>query len=254
MSFTPKKHFGQHFLKDPEQAKKIVSFLSVERNTKIIEIGPGKGALTKFLPYQEAEIKLIEIDPDAINLLKLKFPNIEIIHADFLQLNLRLIPWEKYSVIGNFPYNISTQILFKILEHRDSIKEVIGMFQKEVAERVCSKKKSKKYGIPSVLIQAFFKCEKLLDLNEDEFDPPPKVKSSVIKLTRNNTRDLGCNYNKFVKIVKTSFSQRRKKIKNALKNFTNLENPKLEELMSKRAEELSVSEFIELTNNIENSK
>ena len=141
MSFAPKKHFGQHFLKDPEKAKQIISFLNIDSCTKIIEIGPGKGALTQFLPYQEAKIKLIEIDPEAINLLKLEFPNIDIIHADFLKFNLSSIPWKKYSIIGNFPYNISTQILFRILEHRDSIQEVIGMFQKEVAERVCSEKK-----------------------------------------------------------------------------------------------------------------
>lgn len=254
MTFTPKKYFGQHFLKDSRKAKEIVSFLNIGKCDKIIEIGPGKGALTQFLISMKADIKLIEIDADAIDLLKNQFSNIEIIHADFLKLDLNSIPWKKYSIIGNFPYNISTQILFKILEHRDSIQEVVGMFQKEVAERICSEKKSKKYGIPSVLIQAFFKCDKLLDLNENEFNPPPKVKSSVIKLTRNNVQDLGCDYRKFVEIVKTSFSQRRKKIKNALKKFTNLSDSNLNYMMSKRAEELSVAEFIELTNIIANSK
>ena len=254
MTFTPKKYFGQHFLKDTQTAKQIVSFLNIDSCNKIIEIGPGKGALTQFLISLKADIKLIEIDSDAIDLLKMEFSNVEIIHADFLKLDLNLMPWKKYSVIGNFPYNISTQILFKILEHRNSITEVVVMFQKEVAERICSKTKSKKYGIPSVLIQAFFKCEKLLDLNENDFDPPPKVKSSVIKLIRNNTHDLGCDYNKFVEIVKISFSQRRKKIKNALKKFINLKDSNLEQMMSKRAEELSVSEFIELTNIISNSK
>ena len=254
MTFAPKKYFGQHFLKDSQKAQQIVSFLNLDKCDKIIEIGPGKGALTKFLISLKADIKLIEIDSEAVDLLKSKFPNIEIIHADFLKLDLHSIIWKEYNIIGNFPYNISTQILFKILEHRDSIKEVVGMFQKEVAERICSETKSKKYGIPSVLIQAFFKCEKLLDLEENEFNPPPKVKSSVIKLRRNNVRDLGCDYKKFVEIVKTSFSQRRKKIKNALKNFTNFSDSNLDHISSKRAEELSVSEFIELTNIISNSK
>ncbi|MAQ69768.1 MAG: ribosomal RNA small subunit methyltransferase A [Flavobacteriales bacterium] len=254
MTFAPKKYFGQHFLKDSQTANRIVSFLNIDKCDKIIEIGPGKGALTQFLTSVTAYIKVIEIDSEAVDLLKNQFSDIEIIHADFLKLDLNSIPWKKYSIIGNFPYNISTQILFKILEHRDSIQEVVGMFQKEVAERICSEKKSKKYGIPSVLIQAFFKCEKLLDLNENEFSPPPKVKSSVIKLTRNNVRDLGCDYKKFVEIVKRSFSQRRKKIKNALKNFTNLNDSNLDDMMSKRAEELSVSEFVELTNMISNSK
>jgi len=254
MTFAPKKYFGQHFLKDSQKAKQIVSFLNIDECNRIIEIGPGKGALTQFLISVKADIKLIEIDSEAIDLLKNQFSNIEIIHADFLKLDLNSIPWKKYSIIGNFPYNISTQILFKILEHRDSIKEVVGMFQKEVAERICSETKSKKYGIPSVLTQAFFKCEKLLDLEENEFNPPPKVKSSVIKLRRNNVRDLGCDYKKFVEIVKTSFSQRRKKIKNALKNFTNFSDSNLDHISSKRAEELSVSEFIELTNIISNSK
>ena len=254
MTFAPKKYFGQHFRKDSQKANRIVSFLNIDKCDKIIEIGPGKGALTQFLISVTADIKVIEIDSEAVDLLKNQFSHIEIIHADFLKLDLNSIPWKKYSIIGNFPYNISTQILFKILEHRDSIQEVVGMFQKEVAERICSEKKSKKYGIPSVLIQAFFKCEKLLDLNENEFSPPPKIKSSVIKLTRNNVRDLGCDYKKFVEIVKRSFSQRRKKIKNALKNFTNLNVSNLDDMMSKRAEELSVSEFVELTNMISNSK
>ena len=154
MTFAPKKYFGQHFLKDSQTANRIVSFLNIDKCDKIIEIGPGKGALTQFLTSVTAYIKVIEIDSEAVDLLKNQFSDIEIIHADFLKLDLNSIPWKKYSIIGNFPYNISTQILFKILEHRDSIQEVVGMFQKEVAERICSEKKSKKYGIPSVLIQA----------------------------------------------------------------------------------------------------
>jgi len=254
MSFSAKKHFGQHFLKDPKIAEKIVDYLNLDESNHIIEIGPGKGALTDFLIKKTPYIKLIEIDEDAIKFLKKKFYNTQIIHADFLKFNFNLIEWKTYSIIGNFPYNISTQILFKILENRNAINQVVGMFQKEVADRICSSTKSKKYGIPSVLTQAFFKCEKLFDLSESEFDPPPKVQSSVIKLTRNNIHNLGCDHNKFVQIVKMSFSQRRKKIKNALKNFINLDNSDLSQILSKRAEELSVSDFIKLTNTISISK
>ena len=250
MSLIPKKHFGQHFLNDPVIAQKIVNCLTNNASDKVLEIGPGKGALTKFLIKKRSKIKLIEIDQDAITILQKKFPKTEIINTDFLKLDLSSIGWNKYVIIGNFPYNISTQILFRILENRDNIVEVVGMFQKEVGDRICSSNNSKKYGIPSVLLQAFFKCEKLFDVSPEKFEPIPKVNSSVIKLTRNNTTDLGCNYVKFEQIVKMCFSQRRKKIKNALKNFINLVDSDAEGLSSKRAEQLTVSEFIDLTNAI----
>ena len=250
MSLIPKKHFGQHFLNDPVVAQKIVNCLSNNGIDKVLEIGPGKGALTQFLIKKKSKVKLIEIDKDAIAILQKKFPNTEIINADFLKLDPSSIGWNKYVIIGNFPYNISTQILFKILENRDNIVEVVGMFQKEVGDRVCSSNNSKKYGIPSVLLQAFFKCEQLFDVSPEKFEPIPKVNSSVIKLTRNNTKDLGCDYVKFQQIVKMCFSQRRKKIKNALKNFINLAESDAENLSSKRAEQLTVSDFIDLTNTI----
>ena len=251
MKLNPKKKFGQHFLINNEIAKKIVEHLSCNHSNKIIEIGPGSGALTKFLIKKKAIIKLIEIDYEAIPILKKKFPDIEIIHADFLNFELNSINWQKYSVLGNFPYNISSQILFKILENRDSVIELVGMFQKEFADRICSKPKSKKYGIPSVLLQAFFDCEHLFDVGPLNFFPKPKVDSSVIRLTRNNISNLGCDYLKFVETVKISFSQRRKKIKNSLKKISKFNNLNLDQnLISKRAEELSVLDFVKLTKSI----
>jgi len=230
-----------------EIANNIVNSLKLSRSNNIIEIGPGKGVLTKFLITKNANIKLIEIDRDCVDIIKAKFPKIDIIHNDFLKIPLTAIGFETYSVIGNFPYNISSQILFKVLENRDCVYEVVGMFQKEVADRICSKPKSRKYGILSVLIQAYFECENLFKVSPDNFNPIPKVQSSVIKLSRNNTKKLDCDHDKFIKVVKGAFSQRRKKLKNALKNFTNLDDGKLKHLMSKRAEELNVSDFVKLT-------
>tara|TARA_B100001250_G_scaffold53452_1_gene41571 strand:- start:1107 stop:1871 length:765 start_codon:yes stop_codon:yes gene_type:complete len=246
MNVIPKKHFGQHFLINENISKKIADALDLEKSNNIIEIGPGTGSLTKFLIPKSNNLQLIEIDCQAVDFLKKQFPNTQIIHCDFLKLDLNKISWENYNIIGNFPYNISTQILFKIIEHRNNIHEVIGMFQKEVANRICSKPKNKTYGIPSVLIQAFFNCEQLFDVDADNFQPKPKVNSAIVKLTRNHTIYLGCKYDDFKKIIKSAFAQRRKKIKNALKNFTNLDNVDAT-LLSKRAEELSVSDFINLT-------
>jgi len=246
MTIIPKKYFGQHFLINKNVSRKITSYLDLDNCCNIIEIGPGSGALTQFLIQKSNNVKLIEIDHEAVDFLKKKYPNNEIIHVDFLKFDLKKIGWKKYSIIGNFPYNISTQILFKIIENRNNIHEVIGMFQKEVANRVCSKPKSKTYGIPSVLIQAFFNCEQLFDVNASDFHPKPKVNSAVIKLTRNNTVNLDCEFNDFKKVIKSAFSQRRKKIKNALKNFTKLDHVDVK-FLSKRAEELSVDDFINLT-------
>ena len=252
MKLSPKKSLGQHFLNNSIIAKKIVENIDTSIGNKLIEIGPGTGALTKLLiQRKELVIKLIEIDKEAIPILNKKFPELEIIHHDFLQFNLKKINWKNYMIVGNFPYNISSQILFKILENRDAIKQVTGMFQKEFADRICSNPKSKKYGIPSVLLQAFFNCNHLFDVEPNNFVPAPRVMSSVIQLTRNNTSDLGCDYNLFIKVVKTAFSQRRKKLKNALKKISNLEEiNENQHLLSKRAEELNVFDFINLTNSI----
>ena len=243
-----KKKFGQHFLINNKIAIQIVNALDFNTSKNIIEVGPGKGVLTKELMQKNVKLKVIEIDIDCVNIIKDRFRSIEVIQNDFLKINLTKIGFNKYSIIGNFPYNISNQILFKVLENRDDIDEVVGMFQKEVADRVCSSPNSKRYGILSVLIQAYFNCEKIFDVEPENFNPIPKVDSAVIKLHRNNTIKLDCNHDHFVKVVKSGFSQRRKKLKNALKNFTNLNHPKLKNLMSKRAEELNVTDFIELTN------
>ena len=248
MSLKPKKVFGQHFLINHNICKKIIDQIDLNHSQNILEIGPGEGALTNYLNEKTNSLKLIEIDYDAFLLLKKKFTKIEIINDDFLKYDLSNLNWEKYTVVGNFPYNISTQILFKILNNKNSITQVIGMFQKEVAERICSPPKSKKYGIPSVLMQAFFNCEIVFDVSRENFRPPPNVESTVIKLSRNHIININCEYDKFVHVVKSAFSQRRKKLKNALKNFTKLDNNNLKPIISKRAEELSVFEFIQLTN------
>ncbi len=248
MSLKPKKIFGQHFLKNKHICAQITNKIDVNQCQNILEIGPGEGALTNHLITKNVNLQLIEVDYDACLLLKKKFPKTKIINQDFLKYDLTQLNWKKYIVIGNFPYNISTQILFKILDNKNYIAQVIGMFQKEVAERICSQPKSKKYGIPSVLIQAFFNCEILFDVSRDNFRPPPNVDSTVIKLSRNHTTNLDCEYDKFVQVVKCGFSQRRKKLKNALKNFTKLDDHNLQPMISKRAEELSVFEFVKLTN------
>jgi len=241
-----KKYLGQHFLIKNAISEKIVNNLDLTEVQSVIEIGPGRGALTEFLVAKTDKFTVIEIDVDCIKILENKFQNIKIIYGDFLTFDLTKIGYPYYSIIGNFPYNISTQILFKVLENRNSINQVVGMFQKEVAERICSNPNSKKYGILSVLLQAYFSCNLLFDVAPENFQPKPKVYSSVLKLSRNNTKELDCDYNKFITIVKTGFSQRRKKLKNALKKIITLENKNI--MMEKRAEELSVSDFIELTN------
>ena len=250
MSLAAKKYFGQHFLINNNIAIQIVENLDLNLCNNVIEIGPGQGVLTKLLVKKTPHIKLIEIDLDCVDIIKKKFKNTEIVHADFLKIDLKSIGFKKYNIIGNFPYNISSQILFKILENRNDVIEVVGMFQKEVAERICSKPNSKKYGILSVLIQAYFSCEYLIDVGSENFKPVPKVQSSVIKLTRNNTIELDCAYPDFLQVVKACFSQRRKKIKNALKNFINLNNTNLPDTLSKRAEQLDVADFIKLTINL----
>ena len=197
---------------------------------------------------------MIEIDQDLVKILKKKHPQLEIINVDFLKFNLKKIEWNNYSIIGNFPYNISSLILFKIIDNRNTINEVVGMFQKEVAERICSTPNSKKYGIPSVLTQAFFKCEIVFDVDADDFFPKPRVTSTVIKLTRKSNMELGCNYFEFKKIVKLAFAQRRKKIKNALKNFINFKENNLELILNSRAEQLNVDDFVTLTQIIFSTK
>ncbi len=247
----PKKHLGQHFLNDDNIARKIVGFLSTE-TCNLLEIGPGTGVLTRHLiQSQKINYLAVEIDREAIEYLKLRFPEYsnKFIQADFLKMDLDNLFDEKFSVIGNFPYNISSQILFRIIENRNKITEVIGMFQKEVAERISSIPGNKKYGIPSVLVQAYFDIEYLFTVNENVFIPPPKVKSAVIRIKRNNIEKLDCDESMFIAIVKSGFNQRRKTLRNSLNNFSFNESERISTLLRLRAEQLEVKDFVFLAQN-----
>jgi 16S rRNA (adenine1518-N6/adenine1519-N6)-dimethyltransferase len=251
---SPKKHLGQHFLRDENIAKKIAGSLSGKEKYKtIVEVGPGTGVLTKyFLQEKKFDTFVVEVDRESIAFLKKNFPELEgkIMEKDFLDFEPEWLPpaicGQPFAVIGNFPYNISTQILFKVLEYRNQIPEVVGMFQKEVAERIASPPGNKTYGILSVILQAFYKIEYLFTVHENVFIPPPKVKSAVIRLTRNAVQHLDCNEELFIQVVKAGFNQRRKTLRNSLS--VRFEVKKLEsDLLNKRAEQLSVSDFVELT-------
>ena len=260
-----KKRLGQHFLKDEDIASQIVSSLSNKKSyTKVLEIGPGMGVLTKYLLQEkEFETTVIDIDRESVSYLQERFPELgnRIISGDFLRLNLNDHFKGPLAIIGNFPYNISSQILFKVLENRDKVPVVVGMFQKEVAERIAAPPKNKTYGILSVFMQAFYDVEYLFTVHENVFNPPPKVKSAVLRFIRNSTSRLDCNEALFFRVVKTGFNQRRKTLRNALKSL--LTEYKIfqedgvdlikHDYFNKRAEELSVTQFIELTNLIEKS-
>ena len=250
----PKKSLGQHFLNDKSIAAKIVSSLKADDIRHVIEVGPGMGALSPLLLQEERFVThFVEIDADAAEYLKAQYPamNDKLVVADFLRFPLdAYFGNEPLAVIGNFPYNISTQVFFKILEHRSQVTEVVGMLQKEVAERIAAPPGSKTYGITSVLLQAFYDIEYLFTVHEQVFIPPPKVKSGVIRLTRNKVETLPCNEAMFFRVVKTAFNQRRKTLRNSLKTMISKDianNP----VFDKRPEQLSVAEFIELTNMIE---
>ena len=248
----PKKHLGQHFLKDKNIAQAIVNSFKAEGISKVIEIGPGTGVLTTYLLSREFETYVVEIDTESIDYLDENFPELEgnIINQDFLKYSFKENFEAEIGIIGNFPYNISSQILFKVIENKESIKEVVGMFQKEVAERVVSKPGSKVYGIPSVLIQAYYDVEYLFTVNEDVFFPPPKVKSAVIRLIRKEDYQIACDEKLFFRVVKTGFNQRRKTLRNSLKSLTgNLQTN--DEIWGKRPEQLSFSDFVYLTNIID---
>ncbi|MEP7168385.1 MAG: 16S rRNA (adenine(1518)-N(6)/adenine(1519)-N(6))-dimethyltransferase RsmA [Bacteroidota bacterium] len=252
MKVKPKKFLGQHFLNDETIAEKIVSSLTLNGcYSKVLEIGPGMGVLTKLLLLRkEIETSVIEIDFSAVEYLKNNFPEFKkkIIEGDFLEMKLSEFSSTPFAIIGNFPYNISTQILFKVYDNRQLIPEVVGMFQKEVAERIASKPGNKSYGILSVLMQAYYDIEYLFTVDEHVFTPPPKIKSGVIRLQRNKNVQLDCDEVFFKRVVKTAFNQRRKTLRNALKPITNkTELP----FLSQRAEELSYLDFVELTNKIE---
>jgi len=246
----PKKHLGQHFLADKNIAAKIASCLSGDF-INVCEIGPGTGVLTEPILKQNnlQRLKLIEIDNESVEYLHENFHDdrITIIEADFLKMELSEIFTDKFAVAGNFPYNISSQIFFKIIGYRDLIPEVVGMIQKEVAERLASPPGNKTYGILSVILQAWYDIEYCFTVNENVFIPPPKVKSAVIKLTRNNTAELNCDEKLFVRVVKAAFHHRRKTVNNNMKFICSKALPK-HELLTKRAEQLSVEDFVNLTN------
>jgi 16S rRNA (adenine1518-N6/adenine1519-N6)-dimethyltransferase len=252
-SVRAKKHLGQHFLKDEQIAQQIVGSLLLKHHERcVLEIGPGMGILTKYLIQQKAfKTSIIDIDRESILYLQNAFPELKenILSGDFLKMRLDDYFQDTLAIIGNFPYNISSQILFKVLEHKNLVTEVVGMFQKEVAERIASVPKKKAYGILSVFMQAYYDVEYLFTVHEDVFNPPPKVKSAVIRFTRNKNLKLDCNEALFITVVKTGFNQRRKTLRNALKSILplNTEIP----FLSQRAEELSYREFEHLTNCIE---
>lgn len=242
-----KKNLGQHFLKDQNIARKIVESLRGEEPLRILEIGPGMGVLTRFLvEIPQVNLRVVEIDRESVAYLRSHFPGLApgLVEGDFLKIPLRDLFPGPFSVIGNFPYNISSQIFFRVLEHRDLITEVVGMVQKEVAERIAAPPGSKTYGILSVLLQAFYHIEYLFTVGEQVFSPPPKVKSAVIRLGRNNREALGCDERLFFEVVKRAFNQRRKMIGNALKPL-GVKVP--EPYAGKRAEQLSVTDFETLT-------
>ena len=239
----PKKFLGQHFLKDLKVAQDIADTVDACPNLPILEVGPGMGVLTQFLLPKERTVKVVEVDYESVAYLREAYPQLEdnIIEDDFLKMNLqRLFDGQPFVLTGNYPYNISSQIFFKMLDN------------KEVAERIAAGPGSKTYGILSVLIQAWYRVEYLFTVSEHVFNPPPKVKSAVIRMTRNDTQQLGCDEKLFKQVVKTTFNQRRKTLRNSIKPILGKECPLTEDpLFNKRPEQLSVQEFIELTNQVE---
>lgn len=250
MSVKAKKYLGQHFLTDKNICKKIANTYSGHRGcNRILEIGPGMGAITEYFLADKRDLTVMEIDTESIFYLRGHYPDLKgkIINADFLRADLNAVMGtEPFGVVGNFPYNISSQILFKCLEYRNQIPEIMGMFQKEVALRVAEKPGTKQYGIISVILQAFYDIEYCFTVDEHVFNPPPKVKSGVIRLTRNDRATLDCDETLFIQVVKMAFNQRRKTIRNSIKQMIGgreIEHPYL----ALRPEVLSVDQFVELT-------
>ena len=246
----PKKFLGQHFLTDLSVAERIADTLKDYVGTPVLEVGPGMGVLTQYLIAKGHDLKVVELDRESVDYLHANFPELEgkVIGEDFLQLDLASMYDGQFCIIGNYPYYISSQIFFKVLDYRDQVVCCSGMLQKEVAERIAAGPGSKTYGILSVLLQAWYDIEYLFTVSEHVFNPPPKVKSGVIRLVRNNVRELGCDESMFKTIVKLSFGQRRKTLRNSLRSFA--KNPEVltDEIFNKRPEQLSVAEFIRLTN------
>lgn len=252
-----KKFLGQHFLTDETIAQDIADTLTLKNYKKVLEIGPGMGVLTKYILKKPVTTYVIEIDGESVEYLQANYLNLapRIIEKDFLKYNLNeVFNNEPFAIVGNFPYNISTQIVFKTLEMRDQIPEFSGMFQKEVAQRICSKEGSKVYGILSVLTQAFYHAEYLFTVPPNVFNPPPKVDSGVLRLTRKENNQLPCSEKLFFRVVKAAFQQRRKTLRNSLKTFNLSDNIREDVIFNKRPEQLNVQQFIDLTLLIENDK
>ena len=259
-----KKYLGQHFLKDEAVAKQIADTLTFSGYRNVLEIGPGTGVLTKYLLQNEIDLIAMDLDSESIVYLNQNFPlehpeilgnnnSFKVIEADFLKFDLsKLFGSEPFAITGNFPYNISTQIVFKMLEWRHQIPEFSGMFQKEVAERICAKEGNKTYGILSVWAQAFYKAEYLFTVAPEVFDPPPKVQSGVLRLTRRENHELDCDEKLFFRVVKTAFNQRRKTLRNSLKSFDLSDILKEDTIFDQRPEQLAVADFIRLTKKIKN--
>lgn len=265
-SVKPKKFLGQHFLKDLKIAEAIADTVDACPDLPILEVGPGMGVMTQFLAGKNRPIKVVEIDYESVAYLKEKFPQLKdnIIEHDFLKLHLeKVFDGQSFVLTGNYPYNISSQIFFKMLDYKDLIPCCTGMIQKEVAERIAAAPGSKTYGILSVLLQAWYSVEYLFTVHENVFNPPPKVKSAVIRMTRNNIQNLGCDEKLFKQIVKTCFNQRRKTLRNSIKPlFAQYDIQRQQqglpakvhelffnqEILNKRPEQLSVEEFVTLTN------
>lgn len=256
----PKKALGQHFLTDKAVANRIAMTISEEKlpekykeyaTLPVLEVGPGMGVLTQFLMERNRELKAVEIDDESVEWLSKNIPRLEVIKGDFLKMNLDEVFGSRFVLIGNYPYNISSQIFFKVLDYKDTVPVVAGMLQKEVAERICTGPGSKTYGILSVLLQAWYDCEYLFSVPPGVFNPPPKVNSGVLRLIRNSRTSLGCDEKKFKNVVKTSFGQRRKTLRNSLSSMLTPNSPLREsDLLSKRPEQLGVEDFIFITNNL----
>ncbi len=252
MQVRAKKSLGQHFLTDLSIAERIAATLDDYRQHPTLEVGPGMGVLTEFLLEKGHDLTVVELDQESVHYLQLNFPQLDgrIVAEDFLKLDLRKIYGDRpFNIIGNYPYNISSQIFFKVLDYKDQVACCSGMLQREVAQRIAAGPGSKTYGILSVLLQAWYDIEYLFTVDEHVFNPPPKVKSGVIRLVRNDVTSLGCDERLMKTIVKTSFGQRRKTLRNSLRGLLPKDSPVLErDVFRQRPEQLSVSEFIELTN------
>jgi 16S rRNA (adenine1518-N6/adenine1519-N6)-dimethyltransferase len=254
----PKKSLGQHFLHDQTTAKKIVDGLKITQGMEdVLEIGPGMGVLTKYLlDRKDVNLKVVEIDRESVAYLRKNFgfTNERMIEGDFLELSLSDVFPGRFAIIGNFPYNISSQIFFKVLEYRNVVTQVVCMLQKEVADRIAASHGNKTYGILSVLLQAYYSIKPVVKVSPGAFNPPPKVMSAVIRLERNNRESLGVDEDLFVQVVKQGFNNRRKTLRNALKNLNLAAEVSQLPIMDKRAEQLSVDDFVQLTRLIEESR